>query len=123
MPHVPTLRRRLARLRRRLAGAPPPSSPITLRQDYFYLGPDLALKQLNNGRFIYVDPQDEHISAMLIGSRTSAPDLIGWLSSLGFRFWVIEKGGRLVERAASAMADAPPPCDVVLSRAEPRLAT
>lgn len=289
MTQNPSFRRRLARLRRKLT-SPPPREPSGLKQDYFYLGPDLALKQMRDGRFLYVDPLDEHISAMLIafgawepdihsvvtrlvrpgmrivevganlgyytlsmadqvgasgrvtaleanprlaamvrrsaqfngfldrievvqkaaadapgevcftisrtnsgggyvnpwgdtfyhdgeqltveavrlddlhlgridmirtdaegseaailrgaekllisnpeiqlciewntvqmGSRTSVTDLVEWLAGLGFRFWVIEAGGRLCEKAAAVMADMPPPCDVVLSRSEPRL--
>lgn len=275
-----------------MTGAPPPPPSRTARQDYFYLGPDLALKQLRDGRFLYVDPQDEHVSAVLIafgawevdiqkvvrrlvrpgmrivevganlgyytmdmadlagptghvtaleanprlaamvrrsaqfngfldrvsivqkaasdragslafvisrtnsgggyvdpwndlsayddgetldveavrlddlglgrvdlirtdaegsepailrgaegllaanpdiqlciewdtiqmGSRGSVAELANWLSSLGFRFWVIEAGGALSERQVSAMADLPPPCNVVLARNPPRLA-
>ena len=275
-----------------MTGAPPPPPSRTARQDYFYLGPDLALKQLRDGRFLYVDPQDEHVSAVLIafgawevdiqkvvrrlvrpgmrivevganlgyytmdmadlagptghvtaleanprlaamvrrsaqfngfldrvsivqkaasdragslafvisrtnsgggyvdpwnnlsayddgetldveavrlddlglgrvdlirtdaegsepailrgaegllaanpdiqlciewdtiqmGSRGSVAELANWLSFLGFRFWVIEAGGALSERQVSAMADLPPPCNVVLARNPPRLA-
>lgn len=291
MPKAPSLRRRLARLRRQVTGVPPTPPSRTERQDYFYLGPDLALKQLRDGRFLYVDPQDEHVSAVLIafgawevdvqkavrrlvrpgmrivevganlgyytmdmadlagptghvtaleanprlaamvrrsaqfngfldrvsiiqkaasdrtgflpfvisrtnsgggyvdpwndlsayddgerldveavrldeldlgrvdlirtdaegsepailrgaegllranpdiqlciewdtiqmGSRGPVAYLANWLSSLGFRFWVIEAGGDLIERPASAMADVPPPCNLVLSRKPPRL--
>lgn len=34
---------------------------------YFYLGPDAALTRLKSGHLLYVDPQDEDISAHLIG--------------------------------------------------------
>lgn len=34
---------------------------------YFYLGPDVALVRLLDGHFLFVDPQDETISAHLIG--------------------------------------------------------
>lgn len=33
---------------------------------YFYLGPDLALTQLESGQALYVDPQDDEISARII---------------------------------------------------------
>lgn len=34
---------------------------------YFYLGPDAALTRLKSGHLLYVDPQDQDISAHLIG--------------------------------------------------------
>jgi FkbM family methyltransferase len=34
---------------------------------YFYLGPDAALVRLQDGHFLFVDPQDETVSAHLIG--------------------------------------------------------
>ncbi len=36
------------------------------RTRYFYLGPDLALTRLRNGQHLYVDPQDDSISAHMI---------------------------------------------------------
>lgn len=65
-------RKRLARLRRRLLGAPPPAPVIdavalSLAADrYFPLGPDLALARIRSGEVLYVDPQDEHISHNII---------------------------------------------------------
>ena len=37
-------------------------------QRYFYLGPDLALAQLEDGHFVYVDPLDETVAHHLIVS-------------------------------------------------------
>lgn len=33
---------------------------------YFYLGPDAAITRLNNGLILYVDPQDDQVSANII---------------------------------------------------------
>lgn len=41
----------------------PPQPPKTR---YFYLGPDVALARLSDGHHIFVDPQDETVSAHLI---------------------------------------------------------
>ena len=62
---------RLAALAGRLGGrlrAPvtPPEPPAEAGRVYAYLGPNLALTQLHDGHFIYVDPADESLSAHLI---------------------------------------------------------
>jgi FkbM family methyltransferase len=41
-------------------------APVVERTRYFYLGPDVALARLTDGHHIYVDPQDETVSAHLI---------------------------------------------------------
>lgn len=64
------IRQRLGRLVRRWKPASPAADIRRARRggkgDYFYLGPDLALKRLCNGLLLYVDPQDEQISANII---------------------------------------------------------
>ena len=66
-----TVRKTLARAFRRLTGTRPQpvattgGTPIA-RDRYFYLGPDQALVKLDNGLFLYVDPQDDHMSARII---------------------------------------------------------
>lgn len=64
-----TLRKRLARVRRRLLGAPAiaPASNCQANR-YFYLAPDLAMVRLNCGHMLYVDPLDEHVSANIIAN-------------------------------------------------------
>lgn len=47
------------------APAPPPPDPRG-GQHYYFLGPDLALVRLTSGLLLYVDPQDEHVSANMI---------------------------------------------------------
>ena len=64
-----TFRKRLARMRRRLLGAPSRVSPKACdckANRYFYLAPDLAMVRLNCGHMLYVDPLDEHVSANII---------------------------------------------------------
>src|SRR5437660_168721 len=51
---------------RRESAIPPPAVGPTARL-YAYLGPDMALTQMHDGHFIYVDPADESLSAHLIG--------------------------------------------------------
>ena len=66
-----TVRKTLARAFRRLTGTRPQpvattgGTPIA-RDRYFDLGPDQALVKLDNGLFLYVDPQDDHMSARII---------------------------------------------------------
>jgi FkbM family methyltransferase len=62
---------RLAALAGRFGGRPrapalPPEPAAGAGRVYAYLGPDLALTQLHDGHFIYVDPRDESLSAHLI---------------------------------------------------------
>lgn len=65
-----TLRKRLARARRRLLGtAPAPVCNCSGKAErYFYLAPDLAMVRLNCGHMLYVDPLDEHVSANIIAN-------------------------------------------------------
>lgn len=63
--------RRLTRLARRLGGRPAApalavSAPQPAPRVYAYLGPRVAMAELHDGHFIYVDPQDESLSAHLI---------------------------------------------------------
>lgn len=63
-----SLRKRLGRL---VAGkpqlAPRTETPRPhSRSDYYFLAPDLALTRLENGLMLYVDPQDETMSAHMI---------------------------------------------------------
>lgn len=121
MTDLPSFRRRLARFRRRLAGDV--QAPRPPRQDYFYLGPDLALKQLRDGRFIYVDPMDEHISAMLIAFGAWEPDIHSVVSRLvrpGMR--VAEVGANLGYYTLSMADRVGPSGHVTALEANPRLA-
>lgn len=70
-----SLKKKLARAWRRLTGPLPQpdfgaviASPAfaAAAHRYFYLGPDLALARLRSGEVLYVDPQDEHVSANII---------------------------------------------------------
>lgn len=70
-----SLKRKLARAWRRLTGPLPRldfdavmASPAfaAAANRYFYLGADLALVRLRSGETLYVDPQDEHVSANII---------------------------------------------------------
>lgn len=64
-----TLRKRLARARRRILGVPIRAAAKGCDckgNRYFYLGPDLAMVRLNCGQMLYVDPLDEHVSANII---------------------------------------------------------
>ena len=61
-----SLRKRIARLRRQLLGAPRPCNCSARADRYFYLAPDLAMVRLNCGHMLYVDPLDEHVSANII---------------------------------------------------------
>ena len=64
-----TLRKRLARARRRLLGVPAPVCNCSGKGErYFYLAPDLAMVRLNCGHMLYVDPLDEHVSANIIAN-------------------------------------------------------
>lgn len=64
-----TLRKRLARARRRLLGVPAPACTCSGKAErYFYLAPDLAMVRLNCGHMLYVDPLDEHVSANIIAN-------------------------------------------------------
>jgi FkbM family methyltransferase len=63
----------LARFLRGALGEPPrpkPVAPGPLPAEstrYFYLGPDVALTRLRDGHYLFVDPQDETVTAHLIG--------------------------------------------------------
>lgn len=85
-----TLLKRLARARRafsqvdtaremRMAQPPQGAQPTT---QYFYLTPELALTRLANGLLLYVDPQDETMSAHLIGYGYWEPNVYQVVSSL-----------------------------------------
>lgn len=50
--------------------------------DYFYLSPDLALTRQKNGLLLYVDPQDETMSAHLIGYGFWEPNVYAVVKSL-----------------------------------------
>jgi FkbM family methyltransferase len=39
---------------------------MQVETNYYYLGPDLALAQMRNGHFLYLDPQDESVASHLI---------------------------------------------------------
>lgn len=64
-----TLRKQLARVRRRFLSRPIQNSAKACdckANRYFYLGLDLAMVRLNCGHMLYVDPLDEHVSANII---------------------------------------------------------
>lgn len=65
-----SLRRALLRQMIRWLGEPPPAPAAApaqpLQRQYAYLGPDMAMTQLYDGQFIFVDPLDEEISAQMI---------------------------------------------------------
>lgn len=50
--------------------------------EYFFLTPDLALLRLANGHLLYVDPQDETMSAHLIGYGYWEPNVYAVVTSL-----------------------------------------
>lgn len=58
-------------------------------------------------------------SVVQMGSRTSVPDLVAWLSGLGFGFWKIEFDSGLTPVEPEALLGLPD-CDLVLSRTPPR---
>ena len=58
-------------------------------------------------------------SVVQMKSRSSVPEFVEWLSSMGFRFWKIEETATLTPVAADRMAELEH-CDVVLSRTTPR---
>jgi FkbM family methyltransferase len=62
---------------------------------YTYLGPDLALTQLWDGQFIYVDPQDEQISHQIIARGYWEPE-----TEVAVRR-MVRKGDRIVEVGAN----------------------
>lgn len=95
-----TLKKRIARTRRKLFGArrsaPAVKSCGCQANRYFYLGPDLALVRLNCGHMLYVDPLDEHVSANIIAHGYWEASVHGALLRLlrpGFR--VVEVGANL----------------------------
>lgn len=59
-------------------------------------------------------------SVVQIGSRTSVPEFIDWMSGLGFKFWKIGYDSILSPVAAKDLAGLEH-CDLVLSRRPPRL--
>lgn len=65
-----SLKKRIARLRRKLFSGPLPAPTAaevhSQANRYFYLGPELAMVRLNCGHMLYVDPLDEHVSANII---------------------------------------------------------
>ncbi len=69
-----TFNKRLARAYRAFMGrpvgrtAPAGGRNADARRDYYFLGPDLALTRLTNGLLLYVDPQDETMSAHMIAN-------------------------------------------------------
>ena len=58
-------------------------------------------------------------SVIQMGSRTSVPDFVDWLSSLGFQFWRIGYDSRLTAVPRAQMAELSN-CDVVVSRRWPK---
>lgn len=58
-------------------------------------------------------------SPIQMRSRASVPELVEWLSSLGFRFWRIEEDGRLIELHQRLLADIDH-CEVVMARQAPK---
>lgn len=64
-------------------------------QTYFLLGPELALKRLNAGPALYVDPQDEQISASIILTGSWEP----WVSAVVLS--LLRLGDRAVEVGAN----------------------
>ena len=92
-------------------------------QRYFYLGPDLALAQLEDGHFVYVDPLDETVAHHLIASGRWET----WIGAALRR--LIRPGDRVVEVGANfgahsvAMARAVGPTGrLICLEANPRLA-
>jgi FkbM family methyltransferase len=58
-------------------------------------------------------------SVIQMGSRTSVPEFVAWLSAMGFRFWRIGYDSSLAEVPADAMHEIDN-CDVVMSRHWPK---
>lgn len=85
-----TFLKRLARARRAFFREENGSAPDRSEQrvgptsgtQYFYLTPDLALTRQANGLLLYVDPQDETMSAHLIGYGYWEPNVYAVISSL-----------------------------------------
>lgn len=94
-----TLRKRLARMRRRLLGAPRVRTvgcDCHQANRYFYLGAELAMVRLNSGHMLYVDPLDEHVSANIIAHghwETHVHHAVLALIRPGFR--IIEVGANI----------------------------
>ena len=85
-----TILKRLARARRAFfreegasaAGRLAQRSAAAGAPQYFYLTPDLALTRQTNGLLLYVDPQDETMSAHLIGYGYWEPNVYAVIASL-----------------------------------------
>ncbi|MBJ7485254.1 FkbM family methyltransferase [Brevundimonas sp.] len=95
-----TLTKRLARARRaffRDDSAPVQgrSAPARSGVEYFYLSPELALTRLLNGYLLYIDPQDETMSAHLIGHGYWEPNVYSVVWSL------VRPGDTVVEVGAN----------------------
>lgn len=94
------LTKRLARARRAFfsdSSAPVHGKTAQARSgvEYFYLSPDLALTRLLNGYLLYVDPQDETMSAHLIGHGYWEPNVYSIVWSL------VRPGDTVVEVGAN----------------------
>lgn len=141
-----TIRKRVARIIRRLTGVkpplpviPPPGPVAVTTRDglvldeggsvargadrYFYLGPEQALVRLNCGHVLYVDPMDEHVSANIILDGVWE----NWVHKVVVS--LVTPGARIVEVGANLgyytviMAGAAGPTGSVLTlEANPRLA-
>lgn len=84
-----TFLKRLARARRaffqELGGngtRRPDQKAAGFEREYFYLSPELALTRQKNGLLLYVDPQDETMSAHLIGYGYWEPNVYAVIASL-----------------------------------------
>lgn len=118
-----SLRKRLARARRRLLGLPPPCNCKGRADRYFYLAPDLAMVRLNCGHMLYVDPLDEHVSANIIATGNWEIHIHRALLALirpGFR--IVEVGANVGYYTITMAGAAGPGGFVTALEGNPRLA-
>jgi FkbM family methyltransferase len=93
------------------------------RPHYFFLGESLALTRLRNGRFIYVDPQEESVCSHLIAHGDWEPwiyDVVLRLVRSGDR--VVEVGGHVGFYTLGLAEKVGPTGSVLTFEANPRLA-
>lgn len=105
-----TLLKRLARARRaffrELSGSEDPRrnhNRAPVETQYFYLTPELALTRQANGLLLYVDPQDETMSAHLIGYGYWEPNVYAVIAGLVSRNDVVIEVGANVGYYTVAM--------------------
>ncbi len=126
-----SFKKRLARAFRALSGyrlsvAPDPACARKVgatETAYHYLGPDLALTRLTNGHLLYVDPQDETMSAHMIAYghwESWVYSVVMSLISPGDR--VIEVGANVGYYTMAMAAQAGSQGSVIAFEANPRLA-